>query len=413
MVFLWMPGTFRRPHIEAASSPHPEYDHHVRGLAVGLIAVLAACGRLAFEPRGDGGDGAAPPADTPVGAPCTTDQQCGRCARCDDTTRTCAVEPVTQLFLGHRSTCYLGVGGTRWCAGENNDGQLGLGDTTDRATPERTADGDQWERLFLSYYGAATGVRQGQFYTWGNGTLAPTPSGPSRDVRAALGDLRPQCYWELDGTAPGCAGAGTTVWRSLDFGAKHTCGVRESDRTLWCWGTSYSEALGISGMADGVMVAGPTQVGTATNWETVGAGGNDIKSTGSTCALNTAGQIMCFGHPNLTGTNGVDGNATPTLISTASDWAWLDVDWEHACAGKADGSVWCWGADTYGGYVAPGQMTALVPTRIPGTFDEWLMGGHHACGRAGTRWQCMGWNKFGQLANGTTTGMGELTDLCP
>ena len=51
------------------------------------------------------------------------------------------VEPIPSLHLGLRSPCYIGAGGERWCAGENNDGQLGLGDTnadpivTDRLVP--------------------------------------------------------------------------------------------------------------------------------------------------------------------------------------------------------------------------------------------------------------------------------------
>lgn len=71
-----------------------------------------------------------------------------------------------------------------------------------------------------------------QFYEWGNGTLLPIATGPSRAGRA-LGDLYNECFWETDGTAPTCQNAGATVWRSLDFGAGHFCGVR-SDRTLWC-----------------------------------------------------------------------------------------------------------------------------------------------------------------------------------
>jgi alpha-tubulin suppressor-like RCC1 family protein len=316
------------------------------------------------------------------------------------------------VFLGHRSTCYLGAGGTRWCAGQNDTAQLGLGDMNDHSTPGRVADGDGWTRLALFFYGESEGVRAETFYSWGGSKLLPVANGPASAVRAVLGDLSSQCDWETDGTAPGCAGAGATVWHSLDYGADHMCGVRESDRTLWCWGTNYSGALGNGALSEGAMVANAAQVGTATDWEQVGTGGNSVDGTGLTCALNMNGGLYCFGHPSLTATNGVDVGAVPTQVSTDS-WAWVDVDWEHACAGKLDGHVFCWGADTYGGYVAPGLRSAAVPVAMQGTFERWLMGGHHACGQSGGRWKCMGWNEQGQLANGTTGGTGEFVDLCP
>ena len=57
----------------------------------------------------------------------------------------------------------------------------------------------------------------------------------------------------------------------------------------------------------------------------------------------------------------------------------------------------------------------ITATEIAGTYDAWIMGGHHACGKASTtgRWRCFGWNTTGQLGVGTTTNDGELVDLCP
>lgn len=387
-----------------------------------LLVLAAGCGRLGFGSRAEDGDGSvdAPidtpidtPIDVPLGAPCTSDLECGRCARCD---QTCQPEPVVDMFLGHRSTCYLGGNGRRWCTGENNDGQLGLGDAANRSLPTRIADGDGWESLRLFYYSKAFGVRAGQMFEWGAGTLSPTAAGPARaDVRAVLGDLNRKCLWFVDGTSD-CAGSGTTVWRSLDYGAGHFCGVRASDRTLWCWGTSYSDALGVD-LADGATLAMPTQVGTDTDWAEVGVGGRDAglgpEFMGVTCARQMSGKVLCFGAASLTGSNGATSGPTPELIAEPGPFEWIDVDWLHACAGKADGSVWCWGNDTYGGYVAPGLMSAPAPTRIPGTYQRWIMGGHHACGLDGMMWKCLGWNAHGEMGDGTMTGTGQVVSFCP
>jgi hypothetical protein len=63
--------------------------------------------------------------------------------------------------------------------------------------------------------------------------------------------------------------------------------------------------------------------------------------------------------------------------------------------------------------VAVGSTSAAVPTQIPGTYERWVMGGHHACGLSAGRWKCFGWNDAGQLGVGTTTNDGQLVDLCP
>lgn len=381
-----------------------------------VTVLLSACGRLGFDAsdsnRGDGDGGVDAPIDTPVGQACTTDLECGRCARCDGT---CSVEPVNALFLGHRSTCYLGTGGTRWCAGNNTGGQLGLGDQdgmTNRSSPERADDGGGWEQIYLYYYSPAIGIRAGQEYRWGNaGSLVPVASGPSHPVRAALGDLTFKNWWELDGTSP--IDPTGSVWRSLSFGADHSCGVK-TDGTLHCWGTNRSGSLGQAGLIEGAVVANPAPVGAATDWDTVAVGGDLDK--GFSCAIKQDGFVYCWGHPWFTGTNGLDIGAVPSRINGDLPYAWLQANWERACAGTAAGNVRCWGHDSYGGFVALGLTEAAVPTSIPGTYSTWILGGHHACGLtmdAAPRWRCFGWNTAGQLGIGTTINDGALYDLCP
>ncbi len=372
---------------------------------------LAGCGRIGFgDTIGDGGPTDGPPLDTPIGLACTMDQQCGRCARCD-TNGTCQVEPVTKLFLGHRSLCYLGTNGDRWCTGENNSGQLGLGDAdgnTNRATPERAFDGGGWDTVYLFYYGNAIATRSGQEWQWGGSvSLVPTAVGAAHPARAGFGDLAFTSWWEIDGTTS--LDTTSTAWASLDYGAEHTCGVR-ADGSLACWGTSRSHSLG-QAVADGTMVATPTTVGSDTSWKSVAVGGDLDK--GFSCGLKTSGRVLCWGHIWFTGTADTDPGPVPTEV--AGNYEWIDADFEHICAGTAGGEVFCWGHDSYGGFVAPGLTSTPVPTRITGgPWAQWAMGGHHACGKtAAGRWRCFGWNEMGQLGNGTFTNDGAMTDLCP
>ncbi len=385
--------------------------------AVGGIALACAgCGRLGFDAEavadgggGGGGGGGSGRTDAQTmhdgdtGRACSTDLECGRCARCEGT---CQTEPVTSLWLGHRSLCYIGAGGTRWCSGENIDGVLGLDDEMNRLTPTRAADGAGWEALYLFFYGPSFGIRAGELWTWGPlETVTPrleTTEAPQR----ILGDLYPECIVTADGRSVECAAQ--LDLRSLAAGLHHRCGV-SAVGALFCAGESRSEALGIAGLADGA-TAPVTFIANGIEFTSVAVGGN--LTIGASCALTVAGRALCWGHPDLTGTDGVDVGAVPTLVSSIP-FAWLDMDWEHTCAGTTTGAVWCWGKDTYGGYIAPGVTESRVPIQLPGTYEEFVMGGHHACGRTGGRWRCFGWNDHGELGNGTAITDGTLTELCP
>jgi alpha-tubulin suppressor-like RCC1 family protein len=89
--------------------------------------------------------------------------------------------------------------------------------------------------------------------------------------------------------------------------------------------------------------------------------------------------------------------------SSAPDVA---VGYAHACARKADGTLWCWGANDSGqlgdgtitGRLAPARVTALG-----GGVAEVSAGDLFTCARKtdGTLW-CWGGNAAGQLGNGTT-----------
>ncbi|MCL2680725.1 MAG: hypothetical protein FWF11_04545, partial [Coriobacteriia bacterium] len=97
-------------------------------------------------------------------------------------------------------------------------------------------------------------------------------------------------------------------------GTVHSLAVR-SDGTLWSWGSNLQGRTGL-GTATGDQLT-PAQVGTATNWTAVSAGGSH------SLALQSDGTLWAWGNHNggATGLGPTTGNqTTPAQVGTATNW---------------------------------------------------------------------------------------------
>jgi Regulator of chromosome condensation (RCC1) repeat len=198
-------------------------------------------------------------------------------------------------------------------------------------------------------------------------------------------------------------GTGTPApLQPVSAGGLHTCTVK-TDHTLWCWGSNFYGQLGDATTTNRTV---PVQVGGhASDWASVAAGASH------TCAVKTDHTLWCWGL-NGDGEFG-DGTTTNSLVPVqvgghASDWAAVAAGALHTCAVKTDGTLWCWGDNTFG-QLGDGSMTnSLVPVQVSGQATDWAVvtaGEFHTCAARTdhTLW-CWGWNPDGQLGNGSTTG---------
>jgi alpha-tubulin suppressor-like RCC1 family protein len=75
----------------------------------------------------------------------------------------------------------------------------------------------------------------------------------------------------------------------------------------------------------------------------------------------------------------------------------------HACARRADGSVWCWGDNTYGQLGTGDTVSSRIATRSAMTAAQQVSGGFdHTCAISGGTVKCWGENGVGELGDGTT-----------
>ena len=196
----------------------------------------------------------------------------------------------------------------------------------------------------------------------------------------------------------------TAGWASVTAGYTHTCATR-TDGALWCWGGNGYGELGIGTTT---RVSHPHQVTApaATGWASVTA------ADYHTCATRTDTTLWCWG-ANIYGELGI-GNTTsqdlPQQVTApaATGWASVTAGGFHTCATRTDGTLWCWGANTYGGLGTGNTTSRNLPQQVTvPAATGWASvtaGGFHTCAtRTDTTLWCWGANGFDQLGTGNTT----------
>ncbi len=233
-------------------------------------------------------------------------------------------------------------------------------------------------------------------------------------------DQRLQCWGQND---YGMVGDGTSVtprllpvsaagglpYDALTLGAglTHTCATRVS--TTFCWGANVFGVLGLG--TTGFFAASPVSVGNASTptFSRAAAGGYHA------CGLTPSGEAWCWGW-NAEGQVGANSTAfsiaTPTAVSVgATRFTSLALGESHSCGLTSVGAVWCWGGNGRGEAgrdTAGPDLKSLVPVLMSTslTFTSIDAGTLHTCALTadGTAY-CWGSREFGQLGDGSTSGI--------
>jgi len=310
--------------------------------------------------------------------------------------------PASRLTTHHQHTCIVLADGSMRCWGDNTFGQLG------NQTTGGFSDVPVNVRFLLD------------------------ANAPLNAVAAAAGETH-TCFLQASGrvfcfgsNAQGQLGVsrnlvginvpfgvntstGLTNVVALAAGSEATCAIR-ADGRVFCWGDNAEGKLGngSSGGVSDVPVAVDTSTG-LTNAVAVGVGRNHA------CALRADGRVFCWG-ARSSGQLGDGANvgfsAVPVAVDTSTalgNAIALAVGHDHTCALAADGGVLCWGSNGGGqlGRNTLGEVISAVPIEVDTTSGLTRVvaitaGFLHTCGlRADGRALCWGSNDLGQLGNGT------------
>jgi alpha-tubulin suppressor-like RCC1 family protein len=227
--------------------------------------------------------------------------------------------------------------------------------------------------------------------------------------------------WGANGS--GQLGDGTTTNRTMPVdviglssgvsaiatGGGHTCALTAGGG-IKCWGWNANGQLG-----DG------TTTDRATPVDVVGLG-SGVRAIAAgryhTCAVTEDSGVKCWGF-NAAGQLG-DGTttdrATPVDVARlGSGVVGVAAGDRHTCAVTAGGAALCWGANE-NGQLGDGTTTQhATPVSVSGlnsSVSAVAAGGCHTCALAGSGGvKCWGWNGYGQLGDGTTTGRTTPVDV--
>ncbi len=360
----------------------------------------------------------------------------------------CAPAPDVALDAGFAHTCALDRLGAAYCWGAGGLGQLGTGTTDSSRVPVAVAGGRSYSAISTANNHACAIDATRTLYCWGSnaqgqlalgagvaGALVPTAAvTPLRFTKISVG-AEHSCGIAESGAAY-CWGSGNDgklgnagftsqpapvavfgglTWQSVAAGGAHSCGVTTGG-VVYCWGTNITGALGNPSISQSPVPI-PVQVPAGQTFREV------VTGESQTCALTVAGPAYCWG-TNVVGQLGngsIISASSPTLVSSAANWAAIGMGAEptflgHVCGADVGGVVRCWGLGNVGQlgrdatescfYLQPWPC-GLTPSVVPslGAAVRAVTGGRHSCALliTGGIW-CWGDNGAGQLGDGTSVG---------
>ena len=264
---------------------------------------------------------------------------------------------------GEFHACALHSDGRVSCWGPGFLGQLGQGDTENRASPAAVPGLDDVVGIAAGSAHTCALHLDGEVSCWGDGSEGQMGDGTTESSSS------PQ-------RVPGLADVA-----AISSGSHTSCAIH-SDGSVSCWGWGFAPS--------------PQKIDGVEQIVTISIG------TYYLCAVSTGGQVYCW--PFIV-------TVEPIPVPRIDDAVAVSVGDRNACVLHSDGGVSCWGENNSLGQLGDGTTRPRsTPKRLFGIDDavavtasmQSLDGEAHACVRHATgAVSCWGSNGFGQLGDGT------------
>jgi alpha-tubulin suppressor-like RCC1 family protein len=172
---------------------------------------------------------------------------------------------------------------------------------------------------------------------------------------------------------------------------------------LWTWGTGTDGVNTVNIYpVGGPYYSSPVQIGSLTNWKQVSAWWYN------NAAIKTDGTLWTWGASSYGGL-GVGNTlnySSPIQVGALTTWKQVSAGTAHMSAVKTDGTLWAWGLNSYGQLGDSTVVNKSSPVQV-GALTTWkqVVAGNFftfAIRNDGTLW-AWGWNTAGQLGNGAVS----------
>jgi len=278
--------------------------------------------------------------------------------------------------------------GALYSWGRNDQGQLGLGDTVNRSTPQLVGS-SHWTFIAAGNSVSMAVDAAGRLFTWGdntNGVLGNATYGTNRSSPIQVGSSPWQrgvitrsfaaaitadgklFTWGQNGVGPGVLGdgtntgsrnspvqVGTSSWSQVAAGFNFMMGITTGS-TLFGWGYNNLGQLGIN---TNTARSAPTQVGALATWKNVSCGGTSGGGSGFTVGANGSGLFAWgdgeygqLGVPSLGAVINTTFRSSPVQIATGTSWSFTVAGGSgNAFAATLVGGSWVvygWGRNDVG-----------------------------------------------------------------
>ena len=355
-----------------------------------------------------------------------------------------------KIAVGFYHSLALQSNGTLWSWGYNVQGNLGLGDVTQRSSPVQIGTLSNWASIYaggkngLQYSFSMALKTDGTLWAWGNNsfgqlginTTTAIISSPVQIPTSGLGGwaqvscgyfhtvmvLSNNTMWTCGYNNNGQLGQGnsgstpsrspvqvgtntspasTAIWNIVAAGNYHSVGV-QSGGTLWGWGNNSYGQLGTLNQTN---YSSPVQAAAYTNTWIQTANGNY-----STIAIRNDNTLWTWGNNSYgqLGLGDLTDRLTPVQIGILSNWAQVGCGANYVTAIQSDGTLWAWGSNSWGQLGLSDTANRSTPTQV-GVANTWKtvqIGTGNSTTLAiqnnGTLW---GWglNSYGQLGTSDQT----------
>ena len=295
-----------------------------------------------------------------------------------------------------RMQAMIKTDGTLWTWGAGSDGGLGQGSNTDKSSPTQIGTETTWSSAFCGEGGSAAAIKtDGTLWTWGNNNYGQLGLGDQNQYSSpkqvpgttwATGDYKLsgglRCIfaiktdgtmWALGGeddrgelgqnsnsnySSPRMIYGDATTWSKTFAGHYSTFGIK-TDGTLWSWGDNGYGQLGLN-EGSPARKSSPVQI-PGTTWSHGSSG------WGSVFGIKTDGTLWAWGENEIDclGLNtGHDTNKSSPVQVPGTTWSKIAAARDHTVAIKTDGTIWSWGEGADGQLGQNNTTKRSSPTQI-------------------------------------------------